>query len=97
MKVRWSPLAIDRIAEIASYISEDNPNAAEKWILKIFARTGQLSDFPESGHHITETKRKDIRELIFGNYRVIYRIDLRHVSILTVRNTKQVLPSEDLK
>ena len=97
MKVVWSPLATDRISEIASHIAADNPNAAEKWIHKIFARTGQLADFPQSGHHIAETPRKDIRELISGNYRIIYRIDLRQVSILTVRNTKQVLPSEDLK
>ena len=97
MKVLWSPLAIDRIAEIASYIAADNPNAAEKWIRKIFARTGQLSDFPQSGHHIAETPRKDIRELISGSYRIIYRVDIRQISILTVRNTKQLLPSEDLK
>jgi toxin ParE1/3/4 len=97
MKVRWSPLAIDRVVEIASFIAEDNPSAAEKWIHKIFARTGQLAVFPGSGHHITETTRKDIRELISGNYRIIYRIDLRQVSILTVRNTKQILPLEDLK
>ena len=97
MKVVWSPLAIDRIAEIASYIAADNPNAAEKWIHKIFGRTEQLADFPQSGHHIAETPRKDIRELISGNYRIIYRIDLRQVSILTVRHTKQVLPSDDLK
>ena len=97
MKVIWSPLAIDRIAEIASYIAEDNPNAAEKWIHKIFTRTGQLANFSQSGHNISETPRKDIQELIFGNYRIIYRVDLRHVSILTVRNTKQVLPLEDLK
>ena len=97
MKVVWSPLAIDRIAEIASYIAEDNPHVAEKWIHKIFARTGQLADFPQSGHHIPETSRKDIRELISGNYRIIYRVDLRQVSILTARNSKQILPSEDLK
>ena len=97
MKVIWSPLAIDRIAEIASYIAEDKPHAAEKWIHKIFARTGQLVDFPESGHHIAETPRRDIRELVLGNYRIIYRVDLRQVSVLTVRHTKQILPLEDLK
>ena len=97
MKVTWSPLAIDRIAEIAAYIAEDNPRAAEKWIHRIFARTGRLAAFPESGHHIAETTRTDIRELILGNYRIIYRVDLRQVSLLTVRNTKQLLPPEDLR
>ncbi len=42
MNLIWAPLAIDRVAEIAAYIAEDNPVAAEKWIRDVFARTGQL-------------------------------------------------------
>lgn len=97
MKVQWAPLAVDRVAEIAAYIAEDNPVAAEKWIRDVFARVGQLGQFPQSGRQMSETKRKDIRELIWDNYRIIYRIDTHHVSILTVRHTKQILPMEDLK
>jgi toxin ParE1/3/4 len=97
MKVTWAPLAIDRVAEIASYIAEENPPAAEKWIRKIFARVGQLTSFPESGRHLPETNRPDIRELVWGNYRIIYRIESHQVAILTVRHTKQILPIEDLK
>ncbi|MEI6809659.1 MAG: type II toxin-antitoxin system RelE/ParE family toxin [bacterium] len=92
MKVTWSPLAIDRVAEIASYIAEDKPAAAEKWIHMIFAKAGQLASFPESGRHIAETCRRDIRELVLGNYRIIYRTDSRNVLILTVRNFKQEVP-----
>ncbi len=97
MKVIWSPLAIDRVGEIAEYIANDNPNAAEKWILKIFTQTERLGDFPQSGNNIKETPRKNIRELISGNYRIIYRVELRQVSILTVRNMKQILPPVDLE
>ena len=96
MKVQWAPLAIERVTEIAAYISEDNSVAAEKWIHDVFARVGQLRRFPESGRQIPETPRKDIRELVWGNYRIIYRIDSRQVAILTVRHTKQILPLEDL-
>lgn len=97
MKVTWSPLAIDRVAEIASYIAENNPIAAEKWIQQVFAKTGQLATFPESGRHLAETPRKDLRELIWGNYRIIYRAEPHGVAILTVRHTKQILPIEDLR
>ena len=97
MKVQWAPLAIDRVAEIAAYIAEDNPRAAEKWIRDVFARVAQLGQFPQSGRQIPETPRKDIRELVWENYRIIYRIDSRLVSILTVRDTRQILPMEDLK
>ncbi len=97
MNLIWAPLAIDRVAEIATYIAEDNPVAAEKWIRDVFARTGQLALFAQSGRHLPETARKDVRELIWGNYRIIYRIRLDQVAILTVRHTKQVLPLDDLK
>ena len=97
MKVQWAPLAIDRVAEIAAYIAEDNPLAAKKWIRDAFARVGQLGQFPQSGRQIPVTPRKDIRALVWENYRIIYRIDFRQVSILTVRHTRQILPMEDLK
>jgi toxin ParE1/3/4 len=97
MKVVWSPLALDRVVEIATHIAGDNPDAAEQWIQKLFAKTGQLANFPESGHRIAETPRRDIRELTGGNYRIIYRIESGRVSILTVRHMRQILPGGDLK
>lgn len=97
MKLIWAPLAIDRITEIASYIAQDNPSAAEKWIDDAFKRVGQLARFPNSGRHVPETIREDIRELLWKNYRIIYRVKPREVAILTVRHTKEILPIEDLE
>ena len=97
MKVTWAPLAMDRVAEIGSYIAEDNPVAADEWIHSIFAQVERLSDFPESGRHPPETARPEIRELLWGNYRIIYRVDSHQVCILTVRHTKQILPIDELE
>jgi len=30
--VEWSPLALDRVSDIARYIARDNPDAAEQWV-----------------------------------------------------------------
>jgi len=97
MKITWSPLALERVAEIGSYIAEDNALAAEKWVHRVFERVGQLGTFPESGRQIPETSRPEIREIVWGNYRIIYRLDTRQVSILTVRHARQRLPIEDLE
>jgi plasmid stabilization system protein ParE len=97
MKVQWAPLAIDRVAEIAAYIAEDNPVASEKWIRDAFSHVEQLGRFPKSGRQLPETPRPDIRELVWGNYRIIYRLDPQQISILTVRHIKQILPMDDLK
>ena len=92
MKVIWSPLAIDRASEIAEYISLDSPTAANKWIDNIFQNVLILETSPKMGRKVPEINRKEIREIIFGNYRIIYRIETFNLSILTIRHTKQILP-----
>jgi toxin ParE1/3/4 len=94
--LNWSPLAISRLSEIAKYIALDNPVAAERWVNKIFALVEKLSDFPERGRMVPEINNKMIREVLSGNYRVIYKLEDREISILTVRHVKQVLSIEEL-
>jgi plasmid stabilization system protein ParE len=88
---------MERVAEIGAYIHRENPDAAEKWIRKLFDRVKQLEKFPQSGRRTPETKRADIRELVWGNYRTIYRRKARTVAILTVRHVKQILPIDELE
>ncbi|OGQ88341.1 MAG: plasmid stabilization protein [Deltaproteobacteria bacterium RIFOXYD12_FULL_56_24] len=96
MKIVWSPLAIDRAAEIAAFISSDNPAAAREWLDKIFAKIALLSSSPEIGRVVPEIERKEIREIIFGNYRIIYRLESVSISILTIRHGKQLLPVDEI-
>lgn len=96
MNVIWSPLAIDRASEIAEYISLDNPTVANKWIDNIFQNVLILETSPKMGRKVPELNRKEIREIIFGNYRIIYRIETFNLSILTIRHTKQILPIDEI-
>ncbi len=96
MKIIWSPLAIDRTSEIAEYISMDNPIAANQWIDNIFEKVLILKLSPKMGRTVPEINRKEIREIIFGNYRIIYRIEKINISILTIRHTKQILPIDEI-
>ena len=97
MKILWSPLAIDRASEIAEYIAQDNPDAAESWINTVFEKVEHLKEFPESGRIVPETDNMTIRELLYGNYRIIYRVEEKKLSVLTVRHGKQVLPLDEIK
>jgi plasmid stabilization system protein ParE len=96
MKIIWSPVAIDRASEIAQYIASDNPTAATKWVERVFAKVKTLSSLPEAGRKVPEVNSNEIRELIFGNYRIIYRIEQPNISILTIRHSKQILPVDEL-
>jgi plasmid stabilization system protein ParE len=96
VKIIWSPLAIDRASEIAEYIVWDKPSAAEKWINTIFSKVEHLRSSPEIGRIVPEIRNEQFRELIYGNYRIIYRIEKRQISILTIRHGKQILPIDEI-
>ena len=96
MNIVWSPLAVDRVSEIAAYIAQDKPSAAEKWVKTIFSKIEHLKSSPEIGRIVPEIDNGQFRELIYGNYRIIYRIELEQISILTVRHGKQILPIEEI-
>jgi len=96
MKIIWSPLAIDRASEITEYIAQDKPPAAKKWIDTVFSKVSQLKSSPEIGRVVPEIRNDQFRELIYGNYRIIYRIEKKQISILTIRHGKQILPIDEI-
>lgn len=96
MKVEWSPLALDRVSDIARFIARDNPAAAERWINELFDAVERLAEFPESGLIVPEVGVQRIRELIFGAYRVIYSVRGK-VEILTVRRGSQMLDKREFE
>jgi plasmid stabilization system protein ParE len=95
MKIVWSPLALDRVEDIARYIAEDNPDAAVRWVDDLFATVERLADFPRSGRMVPEVGSSRIRELIFGTYRVIYSVK-DPVEVLTVRRSSQLLRMSEI-
>ena len=96
MKVIWSPLSLDRIVDISDFIAEDKPGASVKWVDSVFDSVERLIKFPESGRAVPEINRKDMREILLGNYRIIYRIEEKTITVLTVRHGKQILNPENL-
>ena len=96
MKVVWAPLAIQRAAEIAAYIAADNPAAAERWVADLFTRTAALGRTPEAGRTVPEVRRPEIREIHHGVYRIIYRLDPKRISILTVRHGRRLFDPVEL-
>ncbi len=57
MKIIWSPLSLDRTAEIAEYISLDNPSAAQRWVENVFNKVDILQSSPKTGRIVPEIER----------------------------------------
>jgi toxin ParE1/3/4 len=96
VKIVWSPLAVDRVTEIISWISGDRPFAAENLVQEMFSSVEQLASFPERGRRVPEVDQPYIRELIHKRYRIIYRVKVDSIEVLTVRHSRQDLEEEDL-
>jgi len=96
LKITWSPLAVEQVRDIVSYIALDKPSAAEKWAEKIFNSVERLIDFPDSGRVVPEINRNEIREVVQGNYRVIYKVEEKEIFILIVKSYRQILKPEEI-
>ncbi len=90
-KVVWSKKAKKDVEGIIRYIAADKPSTAELYGRRIFALTRQLKDFPKSGRVVAEENDINLRELIFGNYRIIYEINNDEITILTVHHSARKL------
>jgi len=77
---------------LRDYIAEDSPENAYRFIERLFDAAEPLADQPKMGRHVPEAERQDMRELLYKDYRIIYRIKPEQVDILTV-----IHGSRDLK
>ncbi len=97
MKITWSPRSKIQLTDIAEYIALDKPDAARRWLENIFREVEKLELFPKSGRKVPEINHEDIREIIFGNYRIIYKINEEEIIIASIRHGKQLLDKNEIK
>ena len=95
MRVDWTDLALDRADEIAQHIAEDDREAAVRWMVGLFDAADRLSRFPEGGRMVPELEQRDVRELVYGAYRIFYRVG-DAVRVLSVRHGSQLIRDEDV-
>jgi toxin ParE1/3/4 len=83
-KLRWSVQAERDVEAVADRIARQNPKAANEWIERIIRHVEDASAIPLAGRVVPELNRPELRETFLGRYRVVYRIDLRTVTVVTV-------------
>jgi len=96
VKVVWSPLALDRLEEIAAAIARDRPDIARDFVIEVFDLVETLAEYPRRGRVVPEVGREEIREVLFKGYRVIHRIEAKRIAVLTIRHGRQLLRAEEI-
>ena len=92
VRVRWTDIAVENLADIGDYIGKDSIKYAKIVVKNLFTSTHILKRNPYIGRMVPEFNNPTIRELIQGNYRIIYRvIDEKHIDIITVYHSARLL------
>lgn len=74
VEVLFAESAFDDLDSITDYIALDSIRYAQEFADRIFDRIDQLKHFPQLGRVVPEFQNEDLRELIIGKYRIVYRI-----------------------
>lgn len=90
-EVRWTPQAIDDLQSIADFISKDSSYYARLFVIDAFGAVERLFDFPRSGRVVPELKNPLIREIILGNYRIVYRLRGQIADIIAIHHGAKLL------
>lgn len=95
-KIYWTRQAREDLRAVRAHIARDAPATASAYTRKLRLSVGRLRQFPHSGEVVPEIGREDLREVLQGNYRVIYRVADRRVDILAVFHSARIFDERDL-
>ncbi|MCB8994447.1 MAG: type II toxin-antitoxin system RelE/ParE family toxin [Bacteroidales bacterium] len=91
-RLNWTDLSIDDLINIAEFISKDSVKYSVIQIKRIRERARLLKAQPLLGRIVPESNDETVRELILGNYRIIYRIVSKdRIDILTIHHSAKIL------
>jgi len=83
-QVVWAPQAIQDVEAIRAHVGRDSLHYADLLVQRLIAAVERLTDNPRSGRVVPELGDESIREVIHGNYRIVYRRRHDIVEIATV-------------
>ena len=83
-QVRWSLTAGNDLQDIEDFIARDSILHAITFVDRIVESTETLLKNSQIGRIVPEFNRQDLREVILGNYRIVYLVKDDDVFILRV-------------
>jgi plasmid stabilization system protein ParE len=74
VEIFWTDESKKWLKEIYDYIVLDNEKIAKRVINEIIERTEIIKTFPEIGQKLLEWEKENIRMILYGHYRIVYKI-----------------------
>lgn len=73
-KIKWTEKASSNLQAIHDYIARDSKTYATRFIKSLISATTKLEIMPRCGRIVPELESYGFREVIYQNYRIVYRI-----------------------
>jgi toxin ParE1/3/4 len=94
-RIIWSSRAADQLEALVDFIGTGSPIEAQRFARKVLHRITSLESQPELGGWVIEDETRTYRELLLGNYRIIYRIAPEAIYIVALRHGARLLDREE--
>jgi toxin ParE1/3/4 len=97
VQINWTQIAVEDLKNIYDFISKGSKKYAQLELLKIKTRTSILKTNPRIGKIVMEKGDFNVRELVEGNYRIIYKIiGTKRIDILTIHHGARNIESREI-
>lgn len=93
----WTEPALADLGVITGYIALDKPDAAKRYIRRVFEAVDRLEQFPNSGSIPPEIPDLPYRQVVIPPCRIFYRAEKEHVFILYVMRSDRIFREEMLE
>ena len=91
LKIIWSPQGASNLEEICDYISKDSEYYASLFAKRVIKIIKSIPGSPRLGRIVPEYNEENLRERIYGNYRIIYRIKPETIEIAAICHGSRLL------
>ena len=82
VKLSWTEGARDELRDLYTKIAHHDKPAAKRLVSKLRKLAKGIQDYPEIGRMVPEYEVPNVRERIYGNYRLIYQLSHRGAEVL---------------
>jgi toxin ParE1/3/4 len=93
-KVVWTRRARTDLKSIHDHITLDAPLTAAAYTKRLMRAVSILRHSPYIGAIVPELNRENVREIIRGNYRIIYAVEAKSVTVLSVHHAARLLDAD---
>jgi plasmid stabilization system protein ParE len=92
-QVSWAPAALADLEAIAQFIARDSQQYADAFVQRVVAIVEDLPRFPRAGRIVPEYGQETLREVLVGNYRIVYRVLHARIEVAAVVHGARQMPN----